>query len=98
MVEGFHLCFKCKVNRSKPSVQEYFIAIRDQQVTTDYDLARLAAGMTPAKKRKTTNHVLYKICKDFHGYDTVLSYMFIVAEYFDTYCGLTVLDINCIRY
>ena len=82
MVEGFHLGFKCKVNRPKPSVQEYFRAIRDQQVTTDYHLDRLAAGMTPAKKRKTSNHILYDICKDFDTYDTVLGYMFKVAEYF----------------
>ena len=82
MVEGFHLGFKCKVNRPKPSVQEYFRAIRDQQVTTDYHLDRLAAGMTPAKKRKTTNHVLYKICGDFLEYDSVLHYLFKVAEYF----------------
>ena len=82
MVEGFHLGFKSKVNRPKPSVQEYFRAIRDQQVTTDYHLDRLAAGMTPAKKRKTTNHVLYKICGDFLEYDSVLNYMFKVAEYF----------------
>jgi hypothetical protein len=81
MVEGFNLGFKCKVNRPKPSVQEYFRAIRDQQVTTDCHLDRLAAGLTPAKKRKTTNHVLYNICKDFHEYDTILSYMFKVAEY-----------------
>ena len=82
MVEGFHLGFKCKVNRPKPSVEEYFRAIRDQQATTDYHLDRLAAGMTPAKKRRTTNHVLYKICGDFLEYDSVLNYMFKVAEYF----------------
>ena len=81
MVEGFHLGFKCKVNRPKPSVQEYFRAIRDQQVTTDYHLDRLAAGMTPAKKGKTTNHVLHKICEEFLEYDSVLNYMFKVAEY-----------------
>ena len=68
--------------RAKPSVQEYFRAIRDQQVTTDYHIDRLAAGMTPAKKRKTSNHILYKICEDFLEYDSVLSYMFKVAEYF----------------
>ena len=77
MVEGFHLGFKSKVNRPKPSVQEYFRAIRDQQVTTDFHLDRLAA-----KKRKTRNHVLYKICGDFLEYDSVLNYMFKVAEYF----------------
>ena len=34
------------------------------------------------KKRKTRNHVLYKICGDFLEYDSVLNYMFKVAEYF----------------
>ena len=82
MVEGFHLGFKSKVNRPKPSVQEYFRAIRDQQVTTDYHLDRLANGMTPAKKRKTNNHLLYKICLDFEEYESVLEYMFEVAKYF----------------
>ena len=77
-VEGF----KSKVNRPTPSVQEYFRAIRDQQVTTDYHLDRLAHGMTPAKKRKNLNHVLYDICVNFNQYDSVLSYMLKVAEYF----------------
>ena len=75
MVEGFHSGFKSKVNRPKPSVQEYFRAIRDQQVTTDYLLDRLAHGMTPAKKLKNMNHVLYDICLNFNQYDSVLSYM-----------------------
>ena len=68
MVEGFHLGFKSKVNRPRPTVQEYFRAIRDQQVTTDYHLDRLAHGMTPAKKRKTTNHVIYEICLNVAKY------------------------------
>ena len=78
MVEGF----KSKDNRPKPSVQEYFRANRDQQVTTDYHLDRLAHDMTPAKKRKNLNLVLYDICVNFDQYDSVLSYMFKVAEYF----------------
>ena len=82
MVEGFHSGFKSKVNRPKPSVQEYFRAIRDQQVTTHYHLDRLAHGMTPAKKRKNQNHVLYDICVNCNQYDSILSYMFKVAEYF----------------
>ena len=56
MIEGFHLGFKSKVNRPKPTVQEYFKAVGDQQVSTDYHLDRLEHGMTPAKKRKTNNH------------------------------------------
>ena len=38
--------------------------------------------MTPAKKRKNLNHVLYDTCVNFNQYDSVLSYMFKVAEYF----------------
>ena len=41
MIEGFHLGFKSEVNRPKPTVQEYFKAVRDQQVSTDYHLDRL---------------------------------------------------------
>ena len=48
MVEGFHRGFKTRVNRSKPSVQEYFRAIKEQQVVTDYHLDRLAVGKTPS--------------------------------------------------
>ena len=64
-------------------MQEYFRAIRDHQVTTDYHLDRLAHshGMTPAKKRKYLNHVLYDICVNVNQYDS-LSCMFKVAEYF----------------
>ena len=62
-------------------MQEYFRAIRDQQVTTDYHLDRLAHSMTPAKKRKNLNHVLDEICVNFNQYDSVLSYMFKVAVF-----------------
>ena len=72
-IEGFHSGFKSKVNRPKPSVQEYFRAIPDQQVTTDYHLDWLAQGMTPAKKRENLNHVLYDISVNFNQYDSVLS-------------------------
>ena len=82
MIEGFHLGFKSKVNRPKPTVQEYFKAVRDQQVSTDYHLDRLEQGMTPAKKRKTNNHVLYNICLNFEEYDCILNYLFEVAKYF----------------
>ena len=64
MVEGFHRGFKSRVNRPKPSVQEYFRAIREQQVTTDYHIDRMSAGITPSKKRKTNNDGLYAICCD----------------------------------
>ena len=81
MVEGFHLSFKAKVNCPRPSVQEYFRAIKEQQVTTDYHLDHLAFGMTPAKKRKTRNSNLYEICRQFDSED-VLGYLFKVAEFF----------------
>ena len=47
MVEGFHRGFKTRVHRPKPSVQDYFRAIREQQVMTDFHLDRLEAGITP---------------------------------------------------
>ena len=65
MVEGFHRGFKSRVNRPKPTVQEYFRAIREQQVITDYHIDRLGVGKTPSKKRvkrKTSNDQLFQIC------------------------------------
>ena len=82
MVEGFHRGFKTRVNRARPTVQEYFRAIREQQVTTDFHLDRLAVGLTPSKKRKTSNEDLYQICSRFEEYPSVLEYMFAVAEFF----------------
>ena len=82
MVEGFHLGFKAKVNRPRPTVQEYFRGIRDQQVNTDFHLDRLASSTTPAKKRRTSNHVLYEICSKFDQHDSILAYLFEVAKYF----------------
>ena len=81
MVEGFHRGFKTRVNRPRPTVQEYFRAIREQQVTTDYHIDRLAVGLTPSKKRKTRNQELYAICLDFSDY-SILDYMFAIASYF----------------
>ena len=60
MVEGFHLGFKAKVNRPKPSVQEYVKAIRDQQVTTDFHIDRLGHGKTPGKKRRL--FYIFSVC------------------------------------
>ena len=82
MVEGFHRGFRTRVNRARPSVQEYFRAIREQQVTTDYHLDRLSVGITPSKRRKTNNELLYEICSDLATYPTLLEYMFAVAKYF----------------
>ena len=82
MVEGFHLGLKAKVNRPRPTVQEYFRAIRDQQVTTDFHQDRLASGTTQAKKRRTSYHVLYEICSKFDQHDSILAYLLEVAKYF----------------
>ena len=65
MVEGFHRGFKSRVNRPKPSVQEYFTAVREQQVITDYHIDRLDVGKTPSKKRKTSNSELFTICSTY---------------------------------
>ena len=56
MVEGFHRGFKSRVNRPKPTVQEYFRAIREQQVITDYHIDRLGVGKTPSNKRVSSNY------------------------------------------
>ena len=58
MVEGFHRGFKTRVNRPKPTVQEYFRAIRDEQSVTDYHIDRLEVGITPSKRRRTSNENL----------------------------------------
>ena len=64
---------------ARPTVQEYFRAIWEEQVTTDFHLDRFAVGLTPSKKRKTCNEDLYQICSRFEEYPSVLEYMFAVA-------------------
>ena len=46
LVEGFHRGFKTRVNRARPTVQEYFRAVREEQVTTDFHMDRLAGVLT----------------------------------------------------
>ena len=82
MVEGFHRGFKTRVNRPKPSVQEYFRAIKKQQVVTDYHLDRLAVGKTPSKKRRISSSILYDLCSFYTTYPTKIEYLFAVAKYF----------------
>ena len=82
MVEGFHRGFKTRVNRPKPSVQEYFRAIKEQQVVTDYHLDRLAVGKTPSKKRRISSSILYDLCSFYTTYPTKIEYLFAVAKYF----------------
>ena len=82
MVEGFHRGFKTRVNRPKPTVQEYFRAIRDEQSVTDYHIDRLEVGITPSKRRRTSNENLFKICDSYATYANNLDYMFAIAEYF----------------
>ena len=82
MVEGFHRGFKSRVNRPKPTVQEYFRAIWEQQVITDYHVDRLEVGKSPSKRRKTSNDKLFNICNRYSTYSTTLDYLFDVARYF----------------
>ena len=82
MVEGFHRGFKTRVNRPKPSVQEYFRAIKEQQVVTDCHLDRLAVGKTPSKKRRISSSILYDLCSFYTTYPTKIEYLFAVAKYF----------------
>ena len=78
MIEGFHRAFRTRVNRGSGSVQEYFIAIRQQQILTDFHLDRLEDGITPAiKKRKNTNVELQDICKEFsEHYENIIIYLY----------------------
>ena len=82
MVEGFHRGFRTRLNRPKPSVQEYFRAIREQQVTSDYHIDRLGVGKTPSKRRKTSHEELFKICSECSDYSSKLDYLFAVAKHF----------------
>ena len=50
LVECFHCGFKTRVNRARPTVQEYFRAVREEQVTTDFHLDRLAVGTYPLQE------------------------------------------------
>ena len=77
--KGFHRGFKTRVNRPKPSVQEYFRAIKEQQVVTD---DRLAVGKTPSKKRRISSIILYDLCSFYKTYPTKIEYLFAVAKYF----------------
>ena len=82
MVEGFHRGFKTRVHRPKPSVQEYFRAIDQQQILTDYHIDRLEAGKTPSKRRRMNNHKLYDICKSYSTFSSKLEYLLAVAKCF----------------
>ena len=82
MVEGFHRGFRTRVHRPKPSVQEYFRAIDQQQVMTDYHLDRLVGGKTPSKRRRMNNHELYDICKSYSTFSSKLEYLIAVAKCF----------------
>jgi len=84
LVEGFHRGFKSRVNRPKPTVQEYFRAIREQQVITDYHIDRLGVGKTPSKKRvkrKTSNDQLFQICSKYSDYSSKVDYLFEIAKF-----------------
>ena len=80
LVEGFHRGFKTRVNRARPTVQEYFRAVREEQVTTDFHLDRLAVGLTPSKKRsRSSNSDLFAICSGFEDYSLTLEYLTLIC-------------------
>ena len=70
MVEGFHRGFKIRLNRPKPSVQEYVRAVKEQQVITDFHLDRLSIGKTPSKKRRIDNTQLYDLCSFYSTFSS----------------------------
>ncbi|KAL5270987.1 hypothetical protein ACHWQZ_G001586 [Mnemiopsis leidyi] len=78
MVEGFHRGFKTRVNRPKPSVQEYVRAVKEEQVMTDFHLDRLSVG----KRRRTCHTHLHDICSFYSTYPSKIDYVFAVAKYF----------------
>ena len=82
MVEGFHRGFKTRVNRPKPSVQEYVRAVKEEQVMTDFHLDRLSVGKTPSKRRRTCHAHLNDICSFYSTYPSKIEYVFAVAKYF----------------
>ena len=82
MVEGFHRAFRTRLSKSKPTVQSYFKAIREQLVQTDYDLDRLEGGITPSKRRRLDHGGLQTICMSYHDYESILDYLFAVAAHF----------------
>ena len=83
MVEGFHRGFKTLVNRPRPTVREYFLAIQSKQIKTDFLVDRLLAGKTPKKNRKTTHARLHQIVNNYSTYTTKLEYLFAVAGHFE---------------
>ena len=82
MVDGFHRGFRTRVNRPKPSVQEYVRAVKEEQVMTDYHLDRLSVDKTPSKRRRTCHTHLYDICSFYSTYPSKIQYVFAVAKYF----------------
>ena len=70
------------IQTSLPSVQEYFRAVREQQVMTDFHLDRLEANITPSKRRKTNHLELYNIVIKYETYESNLSYLFDIAKHF----------------
>ena len=74
--------FKTRVHRPKPSVQEYFRAIDQQQVMTDYHTDRLEGGQTPSKRKKDNHHELYDVCSRYKSFSTKLEYLHAVADCF----------------
>ncbi|KAL5264936.1 hypothetical protein ACHWQZ_G005882 [Mnemiopsis leidyi] len=75
MVEGFHRGFKTRVNRPKPSVQEYVRAVKEEQVMTDFHLDRLSVGKTPSKRRRTCHTHLHDICSFYSTYPSKIDYV-----------------------
>ena len=82
MVEGFHRGFRTRIHRARPSVTEYFRAVREQQVITDFHVDRLEVGICPSKRRKTTHHELYEIVSKYETYESNLAYLFDIAKHF----------------
>ena len=83
MLEGFHRGFRSRITRAKSSVQEYFRVIREQQVSTDFHVDRLAVGLTPLPPRRRNTRFsleLCVICSKFDNFNSGLDYLFAIAK------------------
>ena len=63
MMGGFHCGCNTQFNRSKPTVQEYLRATREQEMTAYFHLDCLIVGLTPSKRHKTSNEDFSNNCR-----------------------------------
>ena len=63
-------------------MHEYFLAIKETQVLTDYHLDRLEGGINPDKRRRVDDTQLRDIVSRFSEYDDKLEYLRELSKHF----------------